>query len=118
MFKKLGSALLLFLGIVLGTTFLLTIFNYFDIIRADWIKVMKFLIPVIAIFIVGYKLGKQSEKKGYLEGVKIGGLVAGLFLVFVVLVDKFMWKSLLYYLIIILIAVIGSMLGINRKKDS
>lgn len=76
------------------------------------------MIPILAMFTSGYKIGKSSEKKGYLEGIKIGGIIILNFLVLVLLLDKFSLKSLLYYLILLLTSILSSMIGINRKKTN
>ena len=114
--KNLVVSLGYFLIIILVATFLLTIFNYFNLLSPGVISVLKLVIPVVSIFITGYRLGKKSEKKGYLEGLKIGGLVILIFFLLVLLLDKFAWKSLLYYFILLLTSILSSMVGINRKK--
>lgn len=116
MFKKMLTFIGIFWLIILGGTLVLTILNYFNLFSSSIISVLKLLLPITAIFIVSYRLGKLSEKKGYLEGLKIGSVIVLLFLILVLLLDKFMVKSLLYYLILILSSVMGSMIGINKRK--
>ena len=105
-----------FFLIILISTFLLTLINYFNLLKPNIISILKLIIPILAIFISSYKLGKQSEKKGYIEGIKIGSIIISIFFILVLLLDKFELKSLLYYLILLITSVLSSMIGINRKK--
>ncbi len=116
MFKNLIHSLFYFVIILLSSTLVLTLLNYFNILSPKIISILKLIIPLTAMFVSSYKLGKQSEKKGYMEGIKIGAIVIGLFLVILLLLDQFSVKSLLYYLILLLTSILSSMIGINRKK--
>lgn len=116
MIKKILNSLLTFFIILLVGTLLLTLFNYFNLLSSKIISVLKLLLPLTSIFITGYQLGKQSEKKGYIEGLKLGVIIILIFLTFVLILDKFSLKSLIYYLILLLTSVMSSMIGINKKK--
>lgn len=114
--KNLFSSLIMFFSSVIILTFILTILNYFSLLSPSIVSILKLLIPLISIAVSAYKLGKRSEKRGYIEGIKIGTLAILLFLVLVLFLDKFTVKSLLYYLIILLTSILSSMIGINKKK--
>lgn len=116
MFKNLLRSLAYFFSILLLSTLILTLLNYFNIIPANIVLILKLIIPLTAIFIAGYKLGTNSEKKGYLAGMKIGSIIITLFLIITLLFHQFTPKSLLYYLILFLTSILSSMVGINRKK--
>ena len=118
MFKKIFNCLTWFFILLLVGTLVLTLFNYFNIINSKVISIMKFILPVISMFISSYRLGKLSDKKGYLEGLKFGGIVILIFSLLVILLDKFELKSLIYYLILILTSIMSSTVGINRKKTN
>ncbi len=105
-----------FLGCFFGLTFLMAIFNYFNVISGGLVSVLKFIIPIISVAISGYIIGSHSKEKGYLSGIEIGVSIILVFLLFVVLFDKVTIKSLIYYVILILISVLSSMIGINIKK--
>lgn len=118
MFKKVLSPLLTFFIILLVGTLFLTLLNYFSLFSTKVISVLKLILPISAIFVSSYRLGKQSEKKGYIEGLKLGIIIILIFFVLILLLDKFTLKSLLYYLILILTSILSSMIGINRKKTN
>ena len=75
------------------------------------------IVCFISIFIAGYHMGCRSKQKGYLEGIKIGLTIIGIFNILILLFDKVSIKSLLYDFILLLTAILGSMIGINRKKN-
>lgn len=118
MVKKILNSLLTFFIIIITGTLVITIFNYFNILGSNIISIMRLILTVIAMFISSYRLGKVSDKKGYLEGLKFGGIVIFIFTTLVILLDKLELRSLIYYLILLLTSVMSSMIGINRKKTN
>ena len=64
-------------------------------------------------------LGKSTTKKGYLAGLKLGLIISIIFLSLNLIVFKsFQFKNIIYYLIIIITSIIGSMLGIQKKSSN
>lgn len=116
MLKKILNPLLSFFIIILVGTLVLTLINYFNLLNSKIISILKLILPIGAIFTSSYKLGKISEQKGYLEGLKLGSIIILIFTLLVIILDKFSLKSLIYYLILLLTSILSSMIGINRKK--
>ena len=116
MLKNILKSLLIFFITILVGTLIITLLNYFSLFSPNIISILKLILPITAIFITSYRLGKKSEKKGYIEGLKLGFIVIAILFIIVLLLDKFNVKSLLYYLILLLTSVLSSMIGINRKK--
>ena len=118
--KKLGFSFLYIIASILIITFIITILNYFNIISDKIISIFKILIPVISLFIGGFYIGKKSTSKGYLEGLKLGLLFSIFLLIFnfLALSNSFKLKYLLFYLIIIVSSILGSMIGINISKKN
>ena len=118
MFKKILNCLMVFfIGIIVGTM-LITIINYFNIFGVKIVRGLKFILPSVMMVVSSYRLGKMSNKKGYLEGLKLSGIIVLVFAMLVLLLDKFSLKCLLYYGILTLMGVMGSMIGINRRKTN
>lgn len=115
MIKKILKYLMFFFIILFSTTFILTIFDYFNIIAPNIISIIRFLIPIVSLIIVSFLLGKSSLKKGYIEGLKLGVSVIFIFTILILLLDKFEIKSLIYFLILLLSSSLSSMIGINKK---
>ena len=118
--KKLVFSFLYIIGSLLVITFIITIFNYFNIINDKVISIFNILIPIISLFIGGFYIGKKSNNKGYLEGLKLGIIFSILLLIFnfLGLSNSFKLKNLLFYLIIISSSIMGSMIGINTNKKN
>ena len=113
--KKIIKSIVTTTIIFLLLTIIKTIFNYFNILNYKIINIIKLLIPIISMFFGGFKIGKNSEKKGWLEGIKISLIISIFFLIITLLLNKFKLKYLLYLVIIIVSGVFGSMIGINKK---
>lgn len=116
MFKYLKSSIYT-LCILIGSTIIITILNYFNILMGNVLKITELLIPIISIFIGSYILGKNSNNKGYIEGLKYGIAWIILFLIINLISKNFTYLSLIYYLILIIIAIVSSIIGINRRKN-
>lgn len=117
--KNLGMSFLYIIIPILILTFLITILSYFNIINDKIVSIFKILIPIISVLIGSIYMGKHSKKKGFLEGLKLG-IIFSLFLVILnilVFNNFFKLKYLLFYIIIIITSILGSMIGINRKKS-
>ena len=106
------------LSTILITTIIITIFNYFNILNGIPLKIIMLLIPIIGVFIGSFKIGKVSNKKGYIEGLKYGIIWLLLLLVINLITKEFTILSIIYYIIILLISIFASILGINKKKKS
>jgi len=117
MLKNYGYSLIVFIISLLGINLVTTILNYFNLLNTKVISIMEFVLILISLFVSSYILGTKSKQKGYLEGLKLAGIIVLLFTLLVILLDKFMVKSLIYYAILILTSVLGSMVGINRKNN-
>lgn len=116
MFKYLKSSIYT-LCILIGSTIVITILNYFNVLMGNVLKITELLIPIISIFIGSYILGKSSNNKGYIEGLKYGIAWIILFLIINLISKNFTYLSLIYYLILIIIAIVSSIIGINRRKN-
>lgn len=116
MFKYLKSSIYT-LCILIGSTIVITILNYFNVLMGNVLKITELLIPIISIFIGSYILGKSSNNKGYIEGLKYGMAWIILFLIINLISKNFTYLSLIYYLILIIIAIVSSIIGINRRKN-
>ena len=117
--KKFGLSLVYIIGITLVSTFLITLLNYFNIISGTTLTISKILILVISLFIGGVVTGRRSSKKGWLEGLKLA-------LIFLVIIILFNYlglgntpkiKNILYYSIIIISCIFGSIIGINKRNN-
>ena len=116
--KYLKSILFIFISILLFTVLIGTL-SYFNILGNGTIKVFELIAIIISMFIGGIYLGKNSNKKGYLEGLKIG-LFMIIFLFCLKLFgfnESFSLLSLIFYIIILISSILGSVIGINKKSS-
>lgn len=117
--KKLGMSFIYIIGSILILTFITTIFSYFNILNDKITSIIKIIIPVISMLIGGFYIGKRSSKKGFLEGLKLGSIFSIVLIIFNYLAfdNSFKFKYMLFYIILITSSILGSMIGINRKKQ-
>lgn len=115
--KKYFISLALILGLFVILSFLLTLLNYFDVLSGNLLKIFKMVIPFISMFVGNFYLGKNSIKKGYLAGLKIGIVFTFLVFIFSFLgLDKEIdFYRIIYYTIIIITSILGSMMGITKS---
>lgn len=103
------------ISIIISITILTTLY-YFNIINPTIYNYLKVFILLLNIFINSYILGKQTEKHGYLEGIKFSLIMITFFLIITLLTDvEIKLRLLLYYLIISITSILGSIVGISKK---
>ena len=119
--KTLKKLIIGFLTAVISLTVLLfiaTIFNYFNIFSYKVMHISLIIIPITALILGGLYLGKNASKKGYLEGLKLGLILSAIVLIInLFLGENIHLKNLVFYLILIISCIFGSMIGINLKKS-
>ncbi len=116
--KKLGIAFLITVGSLFILLFIATIFNYFDLFSYKVMHISIIIVPIIALILGGLYIGKKATKKGYLEGLKLGLLFSILLLIInLILGEGINLKDIIFYLILIISCIFGSMIGINLKKS-
>lgn len=117
--KKLGISFIYILTSLLLLTFITTLFSYFNILNDKITSIIKILIPIICMLLGGFYIGRKSSKKGFLEGLKLGIIFSIALIIFnyLALNNSFKIKYLLFYIILITSSVLGSMIGINKKKQ-
>lgn len=118
-FKKIGISIGITFLLILLLTLMTTTLSYFEIIKGNTTALFKILIPIISIFIGGIITGKKSTQKGWLEGIKQGLIIILLmFIISLILKNKFEFKNTIYYIILIISTTLGSMIGINFKAKA
>ena len=115
--KYLKSLLYIFIPILV-LSIVVTILYYFNIIQNTTANYLKLILMLISTLIGGIYIGSKANKKGWLEGVKVGlELIVLLFLISYLGFNKGInIKTIIYYFLIIASAMLGSMIGINRRK--
>lgn len=115
--KNVSLSILYIILTMVVLTFILTLFSYFNIIGDKVVSIFKIIIPVVSLFIGGFLIGKKSLKKGWLEGLKLSLIFLILLIIFeyLSLDQSFNIKNILYYLILSISSIFGSMIGISKK---
>lgn len=113
-FKHIGITIL---SIAISLLLLSTLY-YFNLISTNVVKYLRIIIVIIILFISGYILGKKNDKHGYIEGLKLGGIIIGIIALITLLFfrNSFEIKIVLYYIILLFNTMLGSMIGISNKK--
>ncbi len=117
--KNLLKSLLLTVGLLLFLILILTLFYHFDIISNNIYSIFKLIIPLLSLFVGAFTLGKKVTKRGWLEGLKLGGILIFLFFTIssIFFEGGFTLKLVLYDIILLIVSILGGMIGINKKQD-
>lgn len=107
-----------FIIYLLISTTILTILNLIFNFSSNTTNVLCLIFTSLYSIISGIKIGKITESKAYKEGLKKGliyilimYIIGSLFFTF-----KLPLKRIIYYLIILTCTILGSIIGINKKK--
>lgn len=113
--KYIKSTSMCLLALVIYLIVLL-ILSYTGLLKLNTIEKINFVVMAIIALAIGVISGKKTSKKGYLEGLKHGGIIV--LIMFLLNLIFYRWFNLyifLYYLVIVSSSMIGSMIGINIK---
>ena len=111
------KGLLIFIISIFLLNIIISIFNYFDLFNENIIKIFKMISIFISSLLSGLYLGFKSDKKGYLEGLKLIFILIIIFTIINLITCNFNILTIVYYLIIIILITISTILGINIKKS-
>ncbi len=113
--QKFGKTFLIFIGMMLLLTFLITILHVWNLIPYSFLTIMKLVIPLLSFFLGGFLLSKNVKEKGWLEGLK-GGFFFLLFLLLIRLIlirNHFSLTDIFYYFLLLFASMLGGMIGIH-----
>ena len=96
--------------------FFITILYYFNIINDSTYSVLKLIILLLSIFINSFILGINTSNKKYIEGIKYGIIFIILLFIPTIILNSFKIRVLIYYLLIIITSMFGSMFSVTKKK--
>lgn len=108
-----------FASIFIGM-FLFTILNYFNIIGDKFLNILKMILIIGTLIFSGFYLSKRSNKRGIIEGLKIGSIISIFFLLITLLAfsTPFKWRNLIYYLILIISSMTGGIIAKQGKEKN
>jgi len=117
--KYIKSLILILLSIVL-LSFIVGTLNYFNIINTKLVSIFEIISIIMSMIIGGIYIGKNSNQKGFLEGIKIGLITIIILFLFgyLGLEQKINISLLFFYIIILISSILGSILGINKKSSN
>ena len=115
--KRLGKVILFTLLSIIIFGLLLNTLYYFDIISNNIYNIMKMIIVLTTLFINALILGKNTDKYGILEGLKLGAIFILIMIIIKIITNStFDIRTFIYSIIIILTTSIGSIIGINKLQ--
>ncbi|MCI8467437.1 MAG: TIGR04086 family membrane protein [Bacilli bacterium] len=116
--KKYGKQIAIFTITIILSSLLFSTSQYFHLLNGSINHILSMCIIFGLSFYFGTINGKNASKNGYLEGLKLGGLILLLlFLSNTIMYGlHFKLSSFIYYSIILALSVVGAMIGINKKK--
>ena len=116
--KEYGILLAKFLGFLIGGSLIISVLYYF-LIPSKVVQVLSMIYLTLVFFVFGFKTGKKAEAKGFLAGLKIGGIFLFVLLLLNLFLHHFQFHllTLLFYFVLLLASILGATLGINTKKE-
>lgn len=115
--KKYIKPMIYFYTTLLSYLIIITLLNCFNVISYKSVSLISFIIVILLFMMVGFMMALNSNKKGYISGLIIGGfnIILFLFLAFILGAHPKL-NILIYFLILLLSSTIGGMFGINYKN--
>lgn len=115
--KYLKYTAIFYIPIIVINLLLITL-SYFNKYNYDLV-ITNSIIYLVSSFITGYIIGKESKEKAFLEGTKVGLINALISLLIRILLNKKITLfKIITYILIIIITILGSIIGINKKTET
>ena len=105
------------IGVMIICTIIITLLNYFNIINGTLLNIIHYIIPIISVMVGSFMLGRSSSKKGYVEGLKYAGIWSIIFLIINIFTKGLDWSSIIFFILLVFLSMLSSILGINRRKN-
>lgn len=108
-----------FLTIELMITFVVSLLNLIGI-NSGITSIVLLVLNIMTFLILSFYNGKSSDKKGYLSGL----ILSLIFIIIMFLLNGFMngfllrLSTIIYYIILIVVSIIGGTIGINKKVEN
>lgn len=114
--KNFSLSCLLIFSFILILTLIMTFLNYFNILPDKIVSIINIIIISITSLIGGIYLGIKSNKGGYKNGIVLGLIYSVILILLDLIFFDFKIKYLLFYIIIIISTMLGSMIGIQKNR--
>lgn len=107
---------LLFLAIVLLISLVCAILNTVGLNKIVT-DIISLIFVIVLFFYKGFVVGKKTDKKGFIEGLKTGAL----YVLFLIIISKIFYRydiklsNFVYHMILILSSIFGAIFGKNKK---
>ena len=114
--NKFVKPILFFSIYLISIPILLTIFN---LIKIETNRIIVIVTSSIIMLVTGFILGKKTNKNGYLNGLVLSSIII-LLLLIISLIFRYNLNtnSIIYYAIMVISTILGSVLGINKKANN
>lgn len=118
--KKYLIPILVNVGVLLIGTLISSILYYFNITSDKINGIMLYLISFASIFVGSMMLAKNLKYKGIITGLFyfLFWFIISIFLSLVVFKSTFNIKNIIYYLILLVFTLLGSIIGKNIQKEN
>ncbi len=91
---------------------------YYDIISNNYINYLKMFLSILSYFIGGVYIGKKSDNKGYINGLKLSLIIVVISFILSFIFNNLKVTMIIYYILTTICITFGSMIGINKKNNS
>lgn len=117
MIKYLKTLIYILVPILILNT-IISLLYYFNVVGTGASNYLKLFIIAISMLVGGIYIGSKASKKGWLEGLKVGlEVIIILFIIGYLAFDQGVnIKTIIYYFILLTSSMLGSMIGINKRK--
>lgn len=108
----------IFLIVELMITFIMSLLNLIGV-NSGITTIIMLVSNLMLFFILNYFNAFKLKKKGFLEGISLGGIfILIMALIKIILFNGlFSISTIIYYLILFITSIIGGMFGVNKKSD-
>lgn len=106
-----------YLLIIMILSILFTTLEYIGL-SYKFLTTLLLIMNLCLTYLYSYKYAIRSTSKGYKSGIKSGiTLISTLIILNIITLNKINYKTIIYYLIILLVSIASSIIGKNKQKN-
>lgn len=106
-----------YLLIIMILSILFTTLEYIGL-SYKFLTTLLLIMNLCLTYLYSYKNAIRSTSKGYKSGIKSGiTLISTLLILNIITLNKINYKTIIYYLIILLVSIASSIIGKNKQKN-
>ena len=97
---------------------IISLITYYELLSYNVLSIIHYIFFLLLFFLLGLRISNLERNKGYLNGFLISLILIIIFSIITLIIDKYTFSKLVYFLTLIATSVTGGILGVQIKNHN